>query len=159
VPKTDPDGNDIAGIRLPELTVPLATYTGWGLRRGAWANDGCEASGQYIPFPKTQTDRVNTNDPRLSVGERYASFADYRTKVINAIDDLVQRRFLLCEDTQPMAARLLQAGPPAGVPAPTASDSTTPPNPLPACMPNQPPRRGNQTFDDGNGPDYAPGRN
>ena len=32
VPKTDSDGNDIAGIRLPELTVPLATYTGWALR-------------------------------------------------------------------------------------------------------------------------------
>ncbi|MGB2596393.1 MAG: alpha/beta hydrolase domain-containing protein, partial [Pseudolabrys sp.] len=32
VPKTDSDGNDIAGIRLPELTVPLATYTGCGLR-------------------------------------------------------------------------------------------------------------------------------
>jgi hypothetical protein len=30
VPKTDSDGNDIAGIRLPELTVPLATCTGWG---------------------------------------------------------------------------------------------------------------------------------
>ena len=50
VPKVDSDGNDIAGIRLPELTVPLATYTGWGLRSGVWANDGCEASGQYIPF-------------------------------------------------------------------------------------------------------------
>src|SRR6185312_14885386 len=47
VPKTDSDGNDIAGIRLPELVVPLATYTGWGLRSGVWANDGCEASGQY----------------------------------------------------------------------------------------------------------------
>src|SRR5437763_2059497 len=45
VPKTDSDGNDIAGIRLPELVVPLATYTGWGLRSGVWANDGCEASG------------------------------------------------------------------------------------------------------------------
>ena len=53
VPKIDSDGNDIAGIRLPELTVPLATYTGWGLRSGVWANDGCEASGQYIPFKAT----------------------------------------------------------------------------------------------------------
>ena len=53
VPKTDSDGNDIAGIRLPELTVPLATYTGWALRSGVWANDGCEGSGQYIPFART----------------------------------------------------------------------------------------------------------
>src|SRR6516164_7965556 len=47
VPKVDSDGNDIAGIRLPELTVPLATYTGWALRSGVWANDGSEGSGQY----------------------------------------------------------------------------------------------------------------
>src|SRR6185312_3358744 len=45
VPKWDSDGNEIAGIRLPELTVPLATYTGWALRSGVWANDGCESSG------------------------------------------------------------------------------------------------------------------
>ncbi|MGB8436625.1 MAG: alpha/beta hydrolase domain-containing protein, partial [Burkholderiales bacterium] len=49
VPKTDKDGNDIAGVRLPDVTVPLATYTGWALRAGTWANDGCEGSGQFIP--------------------------------------------------------------------------------------------------------------
>ena len=64
VPKTDEDGNDIAGIRLPELTVPLATYTGWGLRSGVWANDGCEASGQYIPFAATKAARIAAGDPR-----------------------------------------------------------------------------------------------
>ena len=35
VPKTDSDGNDIAGVRLPDVRVPLATYTGWALRSGA----------------------------------------------------------------------------------------------------------------------------
>ena len=159
VPKTDVDGNDIAGIRLPELTVPLATYTGWGLRSGVWANDGCEASGQYIPFAQTKAQRLQSGDPRLSVQERYASFADYRTKVINAIDDLVQRRFLLCEDTQAMATRLLQAGLDAGLPPPTPPDTTSAPSPLPACAPNLPPRHGNQTFERDNGPDYGPGRN
>ena len=74
VPKTDSDGNDIAGIRLPELTVPLATYTGWGLRSGVWANDGCEASGQYIPFKATAAERMAAGDPRPSVQERYPSF-------------------------------------------------------------------------------------
>jgi hypothetical protein len=46
-----------AGIRLPELTVPLATYTGWALRSGVWANDGCEGSGPYIPFKATTAER------------------------------------------------------------------------------------------------------
>ena len=49
VPVVDSDGNEVAGIRLPELTVPLATYTGWGLRSGVWANDGCEAFGPIHP--------------------------------------------------------------------------------------------------------------
>jgi hypothetical protein len=58
IPKTDSDGNDIAGVRLPDVTVPLATYTGWALRSGVWANDGCEAEGQYIPFARTKADRI-----------------------------------------------------------------------------------------------------
>ena len=33
------------------VTVPLATYTGWALRAGAQANDGCEGSGQYDRVP------------------------------------------------------------------------------------------------------------
>jgi alpha/beta hydrolase family protein len=133
VPKTDSDGNDIAGIRLPELVVPLATYTGWGLRAGVWANDGCEASGQFIPFQSTQAARMAANDPRPSVQERYPSFAEYKAKVVVAVDDLVRNRFLICDDTQDIVNRLLQAGLAAGVPAPAAGQSTSAPDPVPAC--------------------------
>ncbi|HZE45997.1 MAG TPA: alpha/beta hydrolase domain-containing protein, partial [Xanthobacteraceae bacterium] len=136
VPKTDHDGNDIAGIRLPELTVPLATYTGWGLRSGVWANDGCEASGQYIPFQATKAARVAAGDPRPSVEERYESFSQYQHKVIEAIDKLVRRRFLICDDTQDMAARLLQAGLDAGVPAPRPNENASALDPVPACRGN-----------------------
>lgn len=118
VPTTDADGNDVAGIRLPEVSVPIATYTGWALRSGVWANDGCEGSGQYIPFPRTKADREASGDPRLSVEERYRSFADYRGKVTNAVDDLVRARFLLCDDAKRALPRLLQEGVDAGVPAP-----------------------------------------
>ena len=54
IPKTDADGNDIAGVRLPELKVPLNTYTGWALRAaGQGLNDGCEAAVlQGIPADK-----------------------------------------------------------------------------------------------------------
>ena len=31
VPQVDNDGNEVAGIRMPELAVPIATYTGWNL--------------------------------------------------------------------------------------------------------------------------------
>src|SRR5260221_11500074 len=57
VPKTDHDGNDIAGIRLPDIAVPVATYTGWALRAGAPAGDGCDSSGQQSAFARTKADR------------------------------------------------------------------------------------------------------
>ena len=131
VPKTDSDGNDIAGIRLPELTVPLATYTGWALRSGVWANDGCESSGQYIPFAATLAARQSSGDPRPSVEERYASYDDYRGKVIDAVNHLVRDRFVLCSDSKGMVARLLQAGVDAGVPAPTHGLQASQ---VPACL-------------------------
>jgi hypothetical protein len=131
VPKVDSDGNDIAGIRLPELTVPLATYTGWGLRSGVWANDGCESSGQYIPFQATKAQRIAAGDPRPSVQERYPSFAMYRAAVMNAIDELVKDRFMLCEDTEAAYARLLKAGLDAGVPAPNGNPM--PQDQVPSC--------------------------
>jgi len=100
IPKTDSDGNDIAGVRLPDVTVPLATYTGWALRRGAQANDGCEAAGQFIPFAKTEADRAATGDPRPSVAERYKTFGDYHGKIVRAVEDMVEDRLLLCEDVE-----------------------------------------------------------
>jgi Alpha/beta hydrolase domain len=138
VPKVDSDGNDIAGIRLPELQVPLATYTGWGLRSGAWANDGCEASGQYIPFQATQALRVAAGDPRPSVQERYQSYNQYRSMVIQAVDKLVRQRFLICDDTQDIVTRLLKAGLAAGVPAPDPNAKSTTPDFVPACQGRMP---------------------
>jgi len=118
VPNTDSDGNDIAGVRLPDVTVPLATYTGWALRAGPQANDGCEGSGQYIPFASTEAERATSGDPRPSVEARYPSFATYSSAVNRAIDGLVKDRLMLCEDAASEQARLLQAGLDAGVPAP-----------------------------------------
>ena len=129
VPKTDSDGNEIAGVRLPDVTVPLATYTGWALRSGVHANDGCEAAGQYIPFAQTAAQRAATGDPRPSVEERYPSFGNYYSAVKNAIDKLVKDRLMLCEDADDAQARLLQAGLTAGVPAPEGKlppQATTP---------------------------------
>jgi len=119
VPKTDSDGNDIAGVRLPDVTVPVATYTGWALRSGPQANDGCESSGQMIAFPRTAADRAATGDPRPSVEERYATFQAYYSKVVSAIDDLIAQRLYLCEDAQPELNRLVANGLAHGVPAAT----------------------------------------
>jgi len=134
VPKTDADGNDIAGVRLPDVTVPLATYTGWSLRSGAWANDGCEGSGQMIVFPKTEVDRVASNDPRPAVATRYPTFKDYYGKVVKAIDDLVAQRLYLCEDAQSELNRLVANGAARGVPARTASDVIPAAETFPHCQ-------------------------
>jgi hypothetical protein len=115
VPRTDSDGNDIAGVRLADVTVPLATYTGWALRAGAWANDGCEAAGQYIPFAKTRSERLVSGDPRPSVEERYPSLDDYQRKVVRALRNLVDRRLMLCEDFDGELGRLVAAGEAAGL--------------------------------------------
>lgn len=120
-PVTDSDGNDIAGVRLPDVTVPLATYTGWALRRGVWANDGCEGSGQSIAFPVDATARALHNDPRPSVAERYPTFDNYDGKVITAMNTMIQDRLLLCEDSTSELARLRANGVTRGVPNPPAS--------------------------------------
>ncbi|HVE51039.1 MAG TPA: alpha/beta hydrolase domain-containing protein [Casimicrobiaceae bacterium] len=120
-PKTDSDGNDIAGVRLPDVTVPLATYTGWALRRGVHANDGCEAAGQFIPFPATQAARIATGDPRPAVAERYPTFDAYDSQIRGAMNTMIQERLLLCEDSASELQRLRTAGALRGVPNPPAS--------------------------------------
>ena len=89
VPKTDADGNDVAGIRLPEIEVPIATYSGWNIRSADYAaDDMCNASGQKIPFPATMSDRVASGDPRPSVQERYRNHAGYVARVTVAATNL-----------------------------------------------------------------------
>jgi Alpha/beta hydrolase domain len=101
VPKTDADGNDVAGIRIPDVAVPLATYTGWALRAyPAGADDGCDAAGQEIAFAKTKAERVARGDSRPSIEERYPSNADYVSKVGAAAAGLARDRLLLEEDVQ-----------------------------------------------------------
>lgn len=99
VPKTDADGNDVAGIRLPEVTVPLATYTGWALRANG-GDDGCDAAGQKIDFAATKAERLKAGDPRLSIEERYPNHEIYVNAVTQAANALRGERLLLDDDVQ-----------------------------------------------------------
>jgi hypothetical protein len=99
VPKTDADGNDAAGVRFPDLAVPLATYTGYGFRAGGFAGpDLCDAFGQAIPLPATRAAREASGDPRPSLEERYPTHAAYVAKVRAAAEALLHDHFLLQED-------------------------------------------------------------
>ena len=120
VPAVDADGNDIAGFKMPEVAVPVATYTGWALRSAAFGlNDGCEGTGQYIPFAPTAAARAASGDPRPSVQERYATFSDYYYALAQAIDKMVAQRMLLPADAATAFNAGLQRGLNAGV---TATD-------------------------------------
>jgi hypothetical protein len=99
VPKTDADGNDVAGIRLPEVAVPVATYAGWNLRAlPPGGDEGCDAAGQMIAFAKDKAERVASGDPRPSIEERYPGHIDYVNRVTAAAEALVRDRLLLDED-------------------------------------------------------------
>jgi hypothetical protein len=102
VPAVDRDGNEVTGIRLPDLAVPLATYTGWNLRHpqmGA-ADRLMSLMGSTIPFPATPEDRERTSDPRRSIAERYPRGATYLEQVRQAAHRLIDEGHLLAEDLE-----------------------------------------------------------
>jgi hypothetical protein len=100
VPAVDEDGNERAGIRLPEVAVPLATYTGWNFRKPAIgaSDELVSLLGSQIVFPTTRAARDAGKDPRRSIEERYRSQEDYLAKVEQAADALVKAGYLLVDD-------------------------------------------------------------
>jgi hypothetical protein len=101
VPQVDADGNDLAGIRLPAVEVPLGTYTGWNLQTRESAEDELAGLlGSFIPFTQTKAERAAIGDPRLSLEERYESEVDYLARVSRAARALIQERLLLAEDAE-----------------------------------------------------------
>lgn len=103
VPKVDVDGNDLAGIRLPAVQIPIGTYTGWNLRpRGLAEDELAGLLGSFIPFTKTKAERRKNGDPRLSLEERYKNRGDYVRQISRAARQLVEQRYLLAEDAERM---------------------------------------------------------
>jgi len=107
VPAVDEAGNDRAGIRLPEIAVPLATHTGWNYRKASIGASDRLASeiGSYLPLPRTRADREKTGDSRKSIAERYTSIEDYIGKISIAAIALVKDGFLLPEDVPAIIER------------------------------------------------------
>lgn len=99
-PRCGIDGNELGCLLPPEVAVPIATYTGWNLRTGEAGAEGelVSLTGSYIPFPRTQSERERTGDPRKSVQERYGSLNEYVRQFSQACDDLERGGYLLRED-------------------------------------------------------------
>jgi Alpha/beta hydrolase domain len=104
VPAVDEDGNERAGVRLPEIAVPLATYTGWSLRDSSIGapEQRCAFVGSYVPFARTAEERKKSGDPRKSLAERYGSRQDYLSRFTKALDELVAAHWILAEDRAAM---------------------------------------------------------
>lgn len=100
VPQVDGDGNDIPGIRMPQVAVPLATYTGWNLRNPAIgaSTELLGSTGSYIPFPRTIAQRIVQKDPRASIEERYSSRDEYLARIRRHAENLARERYLLERD-------------------------------------------------------------
>ena len=100
VPQSDADGNDIAGIRMPEIAVPLATYLGWNFfnERSGPTNELAGLTGSMIPLARTRTDRERVNDPRPSIEERYKSRDHYLELITKSANELAAKGYLITED-------------------------------------------------------------
>jgi Alpha/beta hydrolase domain len=109
VPQVDRDGNELSGIRLPNVAVPLATYTGWNFRSPSIGQSGelLPLTGSFIPFPVTKAAREQAHDPRLSIEERYDNRAQYQRLVVDAATSLAQDGYLLNEDIDRVVERAL----------------------------------------------------
>jgi hypothetical protein len=97
VSAVDADGNEVAGIRLPAVAAPLATFTGWNPRRhiDELPDVLYERIGSKLPFPPG----------RPSVSDRYATRENYAAAVRASAESLVAERFLLADEVDSVVAK------------------------------------------------------
>jgi hypothetical protein len=109
VSKVDVDGNEIAGVRMPPVSVPVATTAGWNHRATAFGGpDGCESTGLLVPFAPDLATRTAIGDPRLSLTERYGTHAAYAAAVAAAANLMQAQRLLLPLDVQTYTTNALK---------------------------------------------------
>ena len=100
VSAVDADGNETGGVRMPDVSVPVATCAGFNPRHREGGGEGqiLEYLGSTVPLPRTAAERAATADPRPSIAERYADREAYLAKVREAAERLVTGRYLLAGD-------------------------------------------------------------
>lgn len=101
VPAVDEDGLEIAGIRVPMVAAPLATTTGWNIRRRGHGHGAMHRlSGATIMLPETAEEAAMTGDRRRPITDRYATDAEYQAALLAAAEQLIAERLMLPEDRQ-----------------------------------------------------------
>jgi len=107
LPQVDADGNELAGLRSPELAVPLATYMGWQLYKRELGRDDelVSLQGSFMPFPLDAAERTRTGDPRRAILERYPDRNGYLALVEQVAKLLVADGYLRGEDLPHIVAQ------------------------------------------------------
>src|SRR5262249_21977871 len=100
VPQVDADGNERDGVRLPQISVPLATDLSWNLRDASIGapSERVSFEASYIAVPKTAAERAQYGDPRKCIGERYGSRDAYLAQIRQVVGALVKQHWILEED-------------------------------------------------------------
>ncbi len=102
VSAVDADGNETGGVRMPDVSVPVATHAGFNPRHPESGGGGqiLEYLGSTVPLARTAAERAADDDPRPSLAERYASRDAYLAEVRAAAERLVEGRRLLAVDVE-----------------------------------------------------------
>jgi hypothetical protein len=92
VPQVDSEGNDVAGVRTPDVAVPLAAYTGWNPRSPNIGQSGelIGNSGSFLPFSTAK------------IEQRHGTIEAYLRKWDAAAQGLVEQGFLMEADLPAM---------------------------------------------------------
>jgi len=94
-------GNDLAGIRQPEVAAPVATLTGWNTRTAEFtAGDLCDLTGMTVPLARTAAERIAAGDPRPSLEELYGDHDGYVRSVEAVARSLAAQGLMLEEDVE-----------------------------------------------------------
>ena len=96
----DASGNEVAGVRVPDLSVPVATNTGWVPRHPETGGAGelLDMQGTSFPLAHTRAERLERGDPRMSIAERYRDRDDYVARARVAAEALAAAGYIVAED-------------------------------------------------------------
>ena len=106
----DADGNELAGIRLPDVVVLVGSHAGWNPRDPSIGSSDqiVPMSGLTLFFAADEQQRECRSDPRPSIAQRYASPADYEAQVRAVAQQLASERYLLEQDIDVVVAAALE---------------------------------------------------
>lgn len=105
VPRVNSDGNETSGIPSVHLQVPLGSYVGWNVENsGIDKGRNCGFEAGFIPFERTEAERIAKGDPRPSLEERYRDHDGFVARVRQVAAQEVVAGWLLPDDAAKIVA-------------------------------------------------------